>query len=106
MIPENRPEDSEKSVTLITPISDLPSSRGLSTTPSTPLSTPKASAKPTFRRGKKAQDAAEQARREAYAHELFSDLNHVVFDDKLPEDTKLNWNIRLRSTAGRAKWHR
>jgi hypothetical protein len=55
---------------------------------------------------KKAQVAAEQARREQYAAELFEELNRVVFKDGLPKETKMNWNKRLLTTAGRAKWHR
>jgi thioester reductase-like protein len=57
------------------------------------------------RTGKKAQVAAERANRVAYAQVLFTELNHVVFGDGLPKDTKLNWNKRLLTTAGRAKWH-
>ncbi|KAF8887770.1 SprT-like family-domain-containing protein, partial [Infundibulicybe gibba] len=58
------------------------------------------------RKGTKAQAAAEQLRREKYAQELFDELNRVVFKNGLPKETKLNWNKRLLSTAGRAKWHR
>lgn len=55
---------------------------------------------------KKAQAAAEQARREQYAEGLFTELNQVVFKEGLPKETKLVWNKRLLTTAGRAKWHR
>lgn len=55
---------------------------------------------------KKGQAAAEQARREQYAEELFAELNQVVFKEGLPKETKLVWNKRLLTTAGRAKWHR
>lgn len=41
-----------------------------------------------------------------YAQQLFVELNRTVFKQQLPEDTKLNWNKRLLTTAGRAKWHR
>lgn len=41
-----------------------------------------------------------------YAQTLFAELNRTVFKQQLPEDTKLNWNKRLLTTAGRAKWHR
>ncbi|KZP32441.1 hypothetical protein FIBSPDRAFT_678180, partial [Athelia psychrophila] len=58
------------------------------------------------RTSKKQTDAAEQARREVYASELFSTLNRTIFKDQLPNETKLNWNVRLLSTAGKAKWHR
>lgn len=55
---------------------------------------------------KKGQLAAEQARREQYAEGLFTELNQVVFKEGLPKETKLVWNKRLLTTAGRAKWHR
>ncbi|EIW86403.1 hypothetical protein CONPUDRAFT_46822 [Coniophora puteana RWD-64-598 SS2] len=58
------------------------------------------------RRGKKALAAAEQARRESYATQLFNDLNQTVFSGGLPSKTKLVWSKRLLTTAGRAKWHR
>jgi hypothetical protein len=48
----------------------------------------------------------EQARREQYAQSLFDELNRDVFGGALPAETKLNWNKRLLTTAGRAKWHR
>lgn len=73
-------------------------------TPCTPGSPTKA--KQVRRTGKKAQAAAEQARRAAYAQLLFTELNQVVFGNGLPQDTKLKWNKRLLTTAGRAKWHR
>jgi predicted SprT family Zn-dependent metalloprotease len=50
--------------------------------------------------------AEEQARREKYAAELFEELNSTIFNNNLPPETKLNWNKRLLTTAGRAKWHR
>ncbi|KZT22106.1 hypothetical protein NEOLEDRAFT_1072350 [Neolentinus lepideus HHB14362 ss-1] len=55
---------------------------------------------------KKAQAEANQAKRAAYAEELFAELNHSIFKDGLPTDTKLVWNTRLLTTAGKAKWHR
>ncbi|KAH8101376.1 SprT-like family-domain-containing protein [Cristinia sonorae] len=55
---------------------------------------------------KRAVAILEQTRREAYAQTLFNELNQKVFGGGLPEDTKLNWNNRLLTTAGRAKWHR
>jgi hypothetical protein len=58
-----------------------------------------------LRTTKKAQATLEQARREQYAADLFEELNRVVFKDGLPKETKMNWNKRLLSTAGRAKWH-
>ncbi|KAG0709099.1 SprT-like family-domain-containing protein [Suillus ampliporus] len=50
--------------------------------------------------------AEEQARREKYAEKLFEELNSTIFNDGLPRETKLNWNKRLLTTAGRARWHR
>ncbi|KAG2146512.1 SprT-like family-domain-containing protein [Suillus bovinus] len=50
--------------------------------------------------------AEEQARREKYAAQLFEELNSTIFNNGLPRETKLNWNKRLLTTAGRAKWHR
>ncbi|OJA18812.1 hypothetical protein AZE42_00861 [Rhizopogon vesiculosus] len=50
--------------------------------------------------------AEEQARREKYAEKLFAELNSTIFDDGLPRETKLNWNKRLLTTAGRARWHK
>ncbi|KIM67098.1 hypothetical protein SCLCIDRAFT_223183 [Scleroderma citrinum Foug A] len=55
---------------------------------------------------KKAREAKEQARREQYAADLFVQLNGTVFDGRLPKETKLEWNKRLLTTAGRARWHR
>ncbi|KAG1826197.1 SprT-like family-domain-containing protein [Suillus subaureus] len=49
---------------------------------------------------------ADQARREKYTAQLFEELNSTIFDNGLPRETKLNWNKRLLTTAGRAKWHR
>ncbi|KAG6850149.1 hypothetical protein C0991_010698, partial [Blastosporella zonata] len=60
----------------------------------TPLSTARAVGsnprKPRI--SKKAQAAVEQERRAFYARKLFEELNHAIFDDKLPKETKLNWN--------------
>lgn len=71
--------------------------------PSRPvLATPKT---PRARRGKKAEAETEQSRREAYAQQLFDELNASVFGSGLPH-VKLVWNKRLLTTAGRAKWHR
>lgn len=55
---------------------------------------------------KKVRDAAEQFRREKYAAVLFAELNQRIFGDGLPKDTKLEWNKRLLTTAGRARWYR
>ncbi|KAF7986222.1 hypothetical protein HWV62_38666 [Athelia sp. TMB] len=84
------------------PSAITPRSRKLPGTHSSPaLSSAK---KP--RTTKKERVAEEQARREQYASELFSTLNSTIFKDQLPKETKLNWNVRLLSTAGKAKWHR
>jgi hypothetical protein len=50
--------------------------------------------------------AEEQIRREKYAAQLFEELNSTIFNNGLPIETKLNWNKRLLTTAGRAKWYR
>jgi hypothetical protein len=55
---------------------------------------------------KKSQKIAEQEKRKRYAQQLFDELNLSVFKNGLPANTKLTWNARLLSTAGRAKWHR
>lgn len=57
-------------------------------------------------KSKKAQTEAEQRRRHDYAQQLFTDLNLSIFKQGLPVNTKLNWNKRLLTTAGRAKFHR
>ncbi|PAV21792.1 hypothetical protein PNOK_0174900 [Pyrrhoderma noxium] len=41
-----------------------------------------------------------------YAKNLFIELNASVFEGRLSENTDLQWNKRLQSTAGRAKWRR
>ncbi|EKM83652.1 hypothetical protein AGABI1DRAFT_123986 [Agaricus bisporus var. burnettii JB137-S8] len=69
------------------------------------VGTPKTN-KSTGRVSKKALEKAEQIRRQEYAQELFEELNTSVFKNKLPHDTKLNWNKRLLTTAGRAKYRR
>ena len=55
---------------------------------------------------KKAQKTVEQRKRHDYAQHLFDDLNASIFKGGLPNNTALNWNKRLLTTAGRAKWHR
>ena len=69
--------------------------------PPSPMKKGKAS-----RMTKKAQRDLEQARREAYANQLFRELNASVFKGGLPEATTLKWSVRLLTTAGRAKWRR
>ena len=83
---------------------------------SRPLVPPRTPAKPrtpaparlprTPRTSKKALALAAQADLEAYAQELFDELNEDVFKGGLPASTKLVWSKRLLTTAGRAKWHR
>ncbi|KJA29356.1 hypothetical protein HYPSUDRAFT_211237 [Hypholoma sublateritium FD-334 SS-4] len=55
---------------------------------------------------KKARLAAELLKRHEYAQQLFDDLNKAVFKGGLPDNTQLNWNKRLLTTAGKAKYHR
>ena len=66
-----------------------------------PASSPKARSN-----SKKTQQTVEQQRRHDYAQQLFDDLNASIFKGGLPSNTALNWNKRLLTTAGRAKWHR
>ncbi|KAI9572761.1 SprT-like family-domain-containing protein [Boletus coccyginus] len=80
------------------------------------LDSPKENAVPEFSRaarrspskkvGHSAYKAKEQARRQKYATDLFARLNKDVFGDRLPKNTTLEWNKRLLTTAGRARWHR
>ncbi|KAF8807653.1 hypothetical protein BYT27DRAFT_7242120 [Phlegmacium glaucopus] len=67
--------------------------------PASSLKTPRSTSK-------KAQQTVEQRRRHDYAQQLFEDLNASVFKGGLPHNTALDWNKRLLTTAGRAKWHR
>ena len=66
-----------------------------------PASSPKARSS-----SKKTQQTVEQQRRHDYAQQLFDDLNGSIFKGGLPNNTALNWNKRLLTTAGRARWHR
>ncbi|KAF9015414.1 SprT-like family-domain-containing protein [Cyathus striatus] len=61
---------------------------------------------PVGHSSKKVKYTEEETRRRQYAQKLFDELNRDVFANELPRDTKLVWNKRLLSTAGRAKWHR
>jgi len=76
----------------------------------TPASVPNPSSSPTKKRTprqtKKGKAEEEQAKREVYAQELFTELNKIVFGDGLPKETKLKWSNRLLSTAGKARFHR
>ncbi|KAF8349845.1 SprT-like family-domain-containing protein, partial [Amanita rubescens] len=58
------------------------------------------------RKSRKANAAREREKRERYAEDLFSELNEEVFKSSLPKETKLTWNKRLLTTAGRASWRR
>jgi hypothetical protein len=80
-------------------LSDNASETSTKTTKKVSISTPRANTK-------KAREAAELQQRHEYAQKLFTDLNKVVFKEGLPTDTKLNWNKRLLTTAGKAKYHR
>ena len=55
---------------------------------------------------KKALEQAAQKHREDYAKEFFELLNNEVFQGGLPEQTQLQWNNRLQTTAGKAHWER
>ena len=55
---------------------------------------------------KKALQELELQRRRAYAETFFKELNETVFKGGIPPETKLEWNKRLLTTAGRAHWHR
>ncbi|KAI0762579.1 SprT-like family-domain-containing protein [Fomes fomentarius] len=55
---------------------------------------------------KKALLQLELERRRAYADAVFKDLNNAVFGGGIPAETKLEWNKRLLTTAGRAHWHK
>lgn len=39
-------------------------------------------------------------RKEELCKELYKMYNKKVFDDKLPQDMPIEWNIRMRGTAG------
>jgi hypothetical protein len=55
---------------------------------------------------RKRKITVEQQRLEDYAKALFSELNDAVFGGRIPSDTKLIWNVRLLSTAGKAFFSR
>ncbi|VDB92206.1 unnamed protein product [Peniophora sp. CBMAI 1063] len=73
-----------------------------------PVTPSKRARQPTSQRSpsKKALAAAAAAHLAGYASDLFAELNTVVFKGGLPASTELKWSPRLRSTAGRARWHR
>jgi hypothetical protein len=41
-----------------------------------------------------------KGKRDALLKEYYAEFNHNVFDNKLPADMKLEWNVRLNKTAG------
>ncbi|KAF9072678.1 SprT-like family-domain-containing protein [Rhodocollybia butyracea] len=58
------------------------------------------------RTSKKAEAEAKLERLKTYAKSRFADLNEAVFDNKIPYSTKLEWNNRLLTTAGKASYKR
>ncbi|KIM47954.1 hypothetical protein M413DRAFT_61836 [Hebeloma cylindrosporum] len=75
-------------------------------TPSTPLAQRPSVEKTPRTNTKKSRLQAELQRRQKYAQQIFTELNNSVFEKGLPENTKLDWSKRLRTTAGKAKYHR
>ena len=74
-------------------------------TSETRLTTPSTSRGPG-KISKQARAAAERKELEEYAQRFFDDVNKTVFKNGLPSNTKLAWNVRLLTTAGRARWHK
>ncbi|KAJ3856844.1 SprT-like family-domain-containing protein, partial [Lentinula lateritia] len=58
------------------------------------------------RMGKKAEATAKLERLKTYALNRFADLNQKVFDNKIPDTTKIEWNCRFTTTAGKASYRR
>ncbi|KAJ3973261.1 SprT-like family-domain-containing protein [Lentinula raphanica] len=58
------------------------------------------------RTGKKAEAVAKLERLKNYALNRFADLNERVFDNRIPTTTKIEWNCRFTSTAGKASYRR
>lgn len=58
------------------------------------------------RMGKKAEATAKLERLKTYALNRFADLNEKVFDNKIPDTTKIEWNCRFTTTAGKASYRR
>lgn len=77
----------------------------LSEGPSKPATPTSVQVKKGGRISKKALEAARQEKLQAYAAQLFNELNEKVFNNKLPSTTTLKWNKRLQTTAGKASWH-
>ncbi|KAF5337267.1 hypothetical protein D9611_003404 [Ephemerocybe angulata] len=74
--------------------------------PVAPRPSPKKKPSRTPRVNSKKAKEEQQEKLYTYASSLFEELNRTVFKGGLPADTKLNWNKRLLTTAGRAKWHK
>lgn len=88
---------------------DAPDTKPESETPekaAVPKRAPRKRTAGTPRVTSKKQKEEEQRALHTYAASFFDEVNRTVFKLGLPEDTKLNWNKRLLTTAGRAKWHR
>lgn len=94
----HKPRNRTPSLEPDAPLPSRPQQPLLATSPSKKGKTPRVS--------KKALQAVEQARREAYAEKLFTELNQSVFKGGLPESTALKWSNRLLTTAGRARWRK
>jgi hypothetical protein len=117
LYPSDPPKSAKKPIRVVPPTARTPSREN---TPKKRTATPKQTATsdtqptppvipPTPRRSgrtSKARAVTEQKEREEYAQQFFDDLNKTVFGDGLPSDTKLDWNVRLLTTAGRARWHK
>lgn len=55
---------------------------------------------------KKSLEEAAQRHREEYTKNFFRLLNEEIFRSGLPEETQLQWNNRLQTTAGKAHFER
>ncbi|KAH7929391.1 hypothetical protein BV22DRAFT_1116952 [Leucogyrophana mollusca] len=98
LVIEKTGSDSDSDASNAAPVPPTPRRGPAASLNKSPVKTPRIT--------KKAQAAAEQARREKYASEPFVELNRTVFNGGLPKETKLNWSKRLLTTAGKARWHR
>ncbi|KAJ7037536.1 SprT-like family-domain-containing protein [Mycena alexandri] len=70
-----------------------------------PSKSPKKLSQAALARREAAEKAAHQAE---YAAQVYSYLNKVAFNDQLPSlrELEIKWNSRLKTTAGRARFHR
>lgn len=94
LVPSSSPTD--------TPTTSQPATPSRSGRSSPTKGSPKKPRAPT----KKALEDAEAARRQAYALDMFQQLNRDVFGNALPADTPLVWNPRLLKTAGNARYRK